>query len=200
MDEPLHAHTFNEARCYLMVTACAACGGGPWEIVATEQPDDVRDTTLVTACCRNCRARRTLAFLCEHEPPEQGPQAECLNPTDAPSRIIDLGQWLSLFYAQVEAASGTRPAAKATRREGYRAALCLAESLKFYGDGPEELPPASAFFTQASADAFREHPEKFARQALRDMQARLPSLATVARKIQRDRRAGRDGWWRRRKH
>ena len=40
--------------------------------------------------------------------------------------------------------------------------------------GDDELPPESAFFTEATLSAFREHPQNFPRQLLRDLQAKLP--------------------------
>jgi len=194
MHEPLPAHTFSEAKCYL--TACEACGGGPWEIESTRPPESSRKTTLVVAHCRSCRARRTFTFLCGPEGAGEVTEDACINPTDAPSRIIDLGQWLSLFYMQAESAS-SQASASAARRCGRYAASCLAEALKFYRADAGELPPGSAFFTPASAEAFREHPEEFARQKLRDMQARLPALPAVARGLPSDRTTGRRKWRRR---
>ncbi|GAG20851.1 unnamed protein product, partial [marine sediment metagenome] len=115
-----------------------------------------------------------------------------ISPTAEPSKIIDLAQWLSLFYMLAEsAAEGDSPVA--TRRRGYQAALCLAEALKFYGD--DQLPPASAFFTPATAEVFRQHPERFARQRLRDIQAKLPALSTMAGHVDRDEGAAKKRWW-----
>ena len=100
---------------------------------------------------------------------------------------------MSLFYLLVESAA-KEDAPTATRRTGYRAALCLAEALKFYGD--DELPPRSAFFTETSARAFSEHPENFAKQKLRDMQSKLPPIAKMARRVARDEASPRPKWWR----
>ena len=192
MDEPLPANTFNEARYYLMVSPCQACGKGPWEIDADPAPPQAGRQTTFQARCRSCGAARDFAFLCRHQVPSQGPQAECVNPTDSPSQIVDLAQWLSLFYVLIESAAKetSKPAA---RLAGYRAALCLAEGLKFYGD--DELPPQAAFFSTMTAEALREHPERFARQRLRDVQAKLPSLPAMARRLSRDERAQRRRWW-----
>ena len=141
---------------------------------------------------QHCGSEQTFRFLCESDPPESGPDQERINPTDRPSRIVDLAQWLSLFYMLAESAASKRDKT-ATRQAGFAAALCLAEALKFYGDN--ELPPVSAFFGSNSMAAFHEHPANFARQKLRDMQARLPALNTMAEHIEKDRHARRKRWW-----
>jgi hypothetical protein len=191
MDQPLRAHTANEARYYLMVTPCEACGEGPWEVDETREAP-AGGVTAVRAVCRRCQASREFRFVCERDVPPGGSDAEMINPTDEPSGIIDLGQWLSLFYLLVESASSERSRA-ATRRIGYRAALCLAEALKFY-TADDELPPEEAFFSEATKRIYREHPENFARQRLRDMQAKLPTLGAMARRISLD-HARRRRWW-----
>jgi hypothetical protein len=191
--QPLAAHTLNEVRYYLTVAVCPSCGKGPREVDRTEGPDRASRLAVVTARCRCCSRQDRLEFLCHHDVPAEGVEAETINPDEQPSRIIDLAQWLSLFYLLVESAAGDSSPAT-TRRQGYRAALCLAEALKFYGD--DELPPPSAFFGQGSAEVFRLHPEKFARQKLRDMQAKLPALAVMARRVARDERSSRRPWWR----
>ena len=193
MDEPLRAHTFSEVRYYLMVTPCPTCGKGPWEIDSAETPSPPDQITTVNAHCKHCGTQQSFTFICENEPQPANADTDCINPTGAPSRIIDLGQWLSLFYLLVESAAseGSRPVA---RHSGYQAALCLTEALKFYRD--DELPPESAFFSPATAAAFREHPEKFARQKLQDMRAKLPALNVMAHRIERDGRTKRRRWWR----
>lgn len=190
---PLRAHTFNEVRYYLMVTPCQECGKGPWEIEATNGADKPGRVSTVRARCKRCRGRRDFRFTCEASLPSHGVEAETINPGDEPSRIVDLGQWLSLFYLLVESAAAAK-SKPATRRDSYRAALCLAEALRFYGD--DELPPESALFTEHSAAVFRDHPENFARQKLRDMQTKLPSLGAMQRRIERDESTGRRQWWR----
>ena len=170
MEEPLQAHTVNEAHYYLMVTACRECSKGPWTIESPDEPQPDGTRTL-RAKCKSCQALREFRFACEHEVPASGPEAEMINPGDEPSRIIDLGQWMSLFYLMVESAAKA-PSRPETRRMGYRAALCLAEAMKFYGQ--QETPPATALFSEAGKRAFREHPDSYARGHLRDLQARLP--------------------------
>lgn len=193
MDVPLRAHTFNEVRYYLMVTPCQACGQGPWEIASPAALPPTGRAVAVRAHCRKCHAEREFSFVIEHEAPASGVDAETINPTDAPSRIVDLGQWLSLFYLLVESGAREQVAPEA-RMAQFRATLCLAEALKFYAD--DELPPASAFFSAQSAASFRDHPEGFARQKLRDMQGRLPTLGLMARRLKKEVQSRRRRWWR----
>jgi len=189
----LRAYTLREAQYYLTVTSCRGCGKGPWLIESVAESDRPGEPTIIAGRCKACQAQGNFAFLCDYQLPGDGPQAELINPTDRPSRIIDLGQWLSLFYLLVESASSDE-SHTGTRKTGYQAALCLAEALKFYGDG--ELPPESAFFSETTATAYRNHPEKFARQKLRDIQAKLPALHRMAARVDRDERQGRRRWWR----
>ncbi len=207
MDEPLQAHTFTEVRYCLMVRPCPRCGHGPMEIEEGFIPDALsRDAQAsggvgvrpmhVPVRCRSCREADTLAVVCEHDIDGHEPESQVINPGSQPSRIVDLAQWLSLFYLLVESAAA-EPSRPAVRQMGYQAALCLAEAIKFYGDN--ELPPQEAFFTDSSRQAFREHPENFARQKLRDMQSRLPALPVMERRLIRDAQHKRRGWrfWRR---
>ncbi|MGA2264807.1 MAG: hypothetical protein ABSH10_00040 [Phycisphaerae bacterium] len=191
--QPLLAHSFNEARYYLTVTVCPVCGKGPWEIDRTEGPDPASRIAVITAHCRNCSQSERFEFLCRHDVSDQGAEAETISPDAEPSRIIDLAQWLSLFYLLVESAADSN-SRRGVRLRGYQAALCLAEALKFYG--PDELPPAEAFFTSSTADVFHRHPEKFARQRLQDLQAKLPALAKMAKHVTRDEHSARRPWWR----
>ena len=190
MDDRIQLRTINELRYYLMAEPCPACGKGPWLACADATPA-ANVPSEVEVRCEHCSKRRRIAFVCEHPVPSDGPESELINPTDEPSRVVDLAQWLSLFYGLLESASAQRQSA-ATRRAGYRAALCLAEALKFYED--DELPPATAFYSDRTRETFREHPESFARQRLRDMQAKLPTLGAMARRLKQDKRMRRP-WW-----
>jgi len=194
MDEPLRAYTFNEVRYYLLSTPCPACEKGPWRIDSAPVDHPAGQAESISAHCRHCDHREQFLVVCEHAGADPGPDEEIINPTDRPSRIVDLAQWLSLFYMLIERASRKHRPTEA-RLDGYRAALCLAEALKFYGP-EDELPPASAFFTSAGQRAFHEHAEKFARQKLRDMQAKLPALRTMARRLGKDKTPRRKKWWR----
>ncbi len=189
----LPARTVAEATYYLVATACPHCGEGPLRPLRQETEDADGETTRIAARCGHCAAEEEYLFAC---PPDadatHGAVArEVINPSDEPSRLVDVAQWVGLFYRLIAQASAAEDAAE-TRRLGYRAALCLDEALKFYAGG-EELPPESAFFSPAALETFREHPDKFARRRLRDLRDRLPSLSTMAEGVARDARPRR--WW-----
>ena len=193
MDKPLEAHSLNEIGYYLMVRPCHNCGKGPLVADDAPQAPNADRSVLVEVRCTACDHTELLRFVCDHDVPATGgSDSQAINPTGSPSCIIDLGQWLSLFYLLVESAAA-KPAAAEVRRVGYEAALCLVEALKFYGD--DELPPESAFFLDQSREAYAAHPEKFARQKLRDMRSKLPALPVMAKRVGRDHQAGRKKWW-----
>lgn len=194
MDAPLAVRTINELHYYLTVTPCDECGKGPRVVDSLEQLTPQAAARTAQTSCNHCHANKPLEFLPEFEVPAQPPQSETINPTDQPSRLIDLGQWLSLFYLLIEVAAKELQPAE-SRRTSFRAALCLAEALKFYS-GDDELPPESAFFTDDTRSAFHHYPEKFARQKLRDMRSKLPALDLMARRVARDEESrSRKRWW-----
>ena len=171
MDKPLPARSLNEARYYFLVIPCPSCGRGPW-IIDSEQPSAAGQSVAITAHCKACRAEGEFSFACRNVSAPDKTDDECINLTNSPSELIDLGQWLSLYSLMLEsAASADLP--YRSHQYSYRAALCLCEALKFYSD--DELPDKSAFFSHASDLAFVEHPENFARQRLRDMLSKLPT-------------------------
>jgi len=202
--QPLRAHSWAEAYLYLKVTPCPACAQGPWEL-QVERPATVEGSARspggqvrsLRAKCLHCGAQQEFIFHCANPDPEDPPRPalERINPGPEPSEIIDLGQWLSLFHLLVDQAHRSPDAAE-SRRVAFQAAQCLDEALKFYTED-DELPPRAAFRTEASRRAFAEHPEKFARQRLRDMRSRLPDLRVMERHLTRDARApSRRRWWR----
>ncbi|MCY2929741.1 MAG: hypothetical protein NTV86_09665 [Planctomycetota bacterium] len=183
MERPLSAQTFNEARYYLEVTPCPSCGRGP----LTPEPGPRPPANLpvpVNAVCSHCRSTHSFVFLCRHELPPTGVDSEIINPTDRPGDLLDLGQWLSLFYSLIGLA-GRQGVPIIARRLGYQASLCLSEALKFYRPG-EELPPAEAFFHPDSQAAFRNAPEKFTRTRLLGLRDRLPSPDRMADRLRAD--------------
>jgi len=203
----MRAHSPGEARLYLKVTPCSACGQGPWETqqagADSTAPAASPDRLLtLNARCAHCGAERAFVFQCSPADPGRPadarhhaePAGETINPTERPSEIIDLGQWLSLFHLLAETAEGPSEKPEA-RRDAWLAAQCLDEALKFY-PSDDELPAESAFTTDASRQAFAEHPEWFARQRLRDMRERLPGLRGPARRPADEARTGSPRpWW-----
>lgn len=142
---------------------------------------------VVRAVCRHCERPTEFRFDC----PAAADESASLNPGPQPSRLIDLGQWLSLVsLLQEQAAKADSPAQ--ARRLAAQAGQCIEEALKFYS-ADNELPATSAFFTEASQRAFAEHPETFARQRLADMRLRLPDDRPAARQTAGAPRPKR--WW-----
>ena len=186
----LEAHSLNEVRYYLMVSPCPLCGKGPQEITHPQSVQAGQTSTIQTNC-KNCEQAGEIQVICQTKLGE-GYEGDAINPADEPSRIIDLGQWLSLFYLLIESAA-TDSSRTSARRGGYQGMLCLSEALKFYGDN--ELPPVEAFFTKTTRDIFHRHPEKFTRQGLRDMQSKLPTPASMAARVASDQQRTSRRWW-----
>ena len=135
----------------------------------------------VPATCGSCQAVTRLRFRLP-TPPESisagraGPadRAAVVNATGEPSRILDLGQWLTLFRMLTETA-GHEANRTETRRLSLEASQCLDEALKFYDDEDNDLPPSEAFFHKDSRDRFNAHPEQFSRQRLLHLRSKLPT-------------------------
>ena len=120
-----------------------------------------------------------------------------INATDQPSRIIDVAQWLTLAHVIAEAASRETEKTHA-RQLGIDAAQCLSEALKFYDEPENDLPPAEAFFHDASRRRFRENPEEFSRQRVLDMRSRLPGPSAGGSGPAPPAPAGIMRWWKQR--
>jgi hypothetical protein len=119
-------------------------------------------------------------------------QAAVVNPTDEPSRILDVGQWIVLFRMITERAAREIDKIQA-RHLGIEAAQCLEEALKFYDDVDNDLPPQEALFTEASRTRFRKAPEQFSRRRLIDLRAKLPSGSAMRASLS----AKKKRWWNR---
>lgn len=198
----LPANTLAEAYLYLMALPCPRCGSGPLHSQPPHQFDRSRTPKIIRvdmcATCQSCDHEVNLSF--EYPPPRESAADRLrgitrLNPNRQPSRILDVGQWLTLFRIILEKASTTSDRTEG-RRLGYEAAQCLEEALKFY-EPDNELPPASAFRHEMSKKRLRDHPALFARQRLLDMRTKLPSLTQMEAKITGQATAeSRRPWWR----
>ena len=186
--ELLQAHTLKEVSYYLMVNSCSFCGKGPQVIAPGENPAPSKPERIKTRC-RHCGHGNSLNVVYSLE--EQS-DAELINPTDQPSRIVDLSQWLSVASLLTDTAFADQAYAYPGRK-GYQAMLCFSEALKFYDDN--ELPPLDAFFSEATLEIFHEHPEQFAKQRLRDTQARLPCPVNLDRADPEDENRYQRSWW-----
>jgi endogenous inhibitor of DNA gyrase (YacG/DUF329 family) len=170
-DRDLLAHSLAEAYLYLMVTACPTCGKGP--LVSSEARVLSQETRLrtaaISASCRACHAPSEWRFQILHATGGGGQ----LNPSPQPSRLIDLGQWITLSRIITEAAGRSEDRIQA---RGFRiqASECLDEALKFF-EQDDSRPPATAFFTSESTERFLAHPEQFERSKVLELRDRLPT-------------------------
>ena len=195
---PVKIHSVAEAYLLLMVTPCGACGKGPLQAANHEELDlDGTPGRKVLARCQACGNEETFEFdLGQIDPAEAADVSGLprINPTDQPSRAIDLAQWLTLFEAIVRAADQQSDPAE-SRRLGYEAAQCLEEALKFYPAGDAEWPEESAFFHDWTLSRFREHKHVYARTRLVELRGRLPSLARMERAFSARPGTSRKRWW-----
>jgi hypothetical protein len=203
--ERLAAHSLAEAYLYLMATPCTSCGRGPLRGSNARITDPANgppstgahrtQTAAVEARCGACRTVTVFTFRI----PQQTEQADerlgaLINPTDEPSRILDVGQWIMLFRVITEAAGKEKDKIQA-RHLGIEAAQCLEEALKFYDDPGNDLPPPEAIFTEPSQRRLREAPEHFSRRRLIELRAKLPTMSAMRASLSKPRKKP---WWRRR--
>ncbi len=197
----LPAYSIVERHFYLMVLQCESCGKGPFEFVSKERgPDEKVDIWYVR--CKNCNQGKRLLFdrtslLIEKEEFTKD-ELLAVNPSKSPSRLIDVGQWLAIFYAIISAASqeGDR---KEVQRLGYEATLALEEAIKFY-QSDNDLPPENSIWTESSQKRFREHPEMFERHRILAMRDKLPTLKVIKNSIEaggKEKSQRKERWWKR---
>jgi len=206
-ERKLPARSVSERHFYLMVLSCPACGKGPFDRVSAERSgDELADIWYVR--CRSCGIGQRLLFdrtklLVPDDESAHG-ELPIVNPTDEPSELLGVGQWLALFYTILHAAAAQSERGEA-QRLGYEATLCLDEALKFYPPD-SDLPSPEAFRNEESLARFREHPEQFARDRLLRMRQKLPSLQVMRSSLRqarsdgeppREPRPGWRSWWRR---
>jgi hypothetical protein len=178
--QSLHAHSPTEAEYYLKVTPCPRCAKGPWHIETRTGEQDAR---TMLARCGHCDLEHRFEFFCPDPDAATASAAgqDVVNPSPEPSRIIDVGQWLSLFFFLIETASKS-PDKTQTRQMAFQAAQCLDEALKFY-DPQLDLPPATAFYIESSRQALERFPERFSRRRLRELRSRLPDTHVMAQRL-----------------
>ena len=198
MREPsttLPIHSLAEAYLYLMVAPCEACAGPLRPVEHRVQHDGDAHVLTVPVACKSCGKETNVLFDARGIDPAAvvggaGAGASVhgladphtvppINPTDEPSRIIDVAGWLTLYTVISEAAQAAASTARTTderiiaRQMLIQAAQCLDEALCFY-DADNDLPPEEAFFRTESRQQFRERPELFTRQRLIELRAELP--------------------------
>ncbi len=173
-----------------MLQCCDACDTGPLGVAGEEIEEEHIDSIVRVDCrCDNCGRGAALRFRIDSRwaKPTEAP---VVNPTEEPSKLMDVSQWLTLYHSLL-AKSNEAPDKIESRRVAYEAGLCIAEALKFY-EPDNDLPPGSAFFSDHTREQARNHPAVFARQKLLSLQAKLPNLR--ARATSQRPESGRK-WW-----
>jgi|GEM_PF-414194 len=223
--QPLMIHSFAEAHLFLMVVPCNGCGGAVSPVEHRVQHDRDAHVLTVPVVCRSCGQTADIFFETHGIEPEAamlGSLANVhaalglqvlppINPTDEPSRVIDVAGWLTLYAvvnetAQQVAAEAQIPDERRNARQMLmQASQCLDEALKFY-DADNDLPPEDAFFWEESRQQFRDRPALFTRQRLIDLRAKLPvqhvnglAGAEVDKSCLTPSDGTKQRWWRRRK-
>ncbi len=188
--ELLKSFSIVERYFYLMTLKCNNCGSGPFEFVSKEQsPDEKVDIWYVK--CKKCRTGQRLMFdrttLLIDTEQFTGNELPIVNPSDKPSKLLDVGQWLAIFQAIISAAAQQEDK-KQIQRLGYEATLALEEAIKFY-TSESDLPPQEAMWTESTKQQFQEHPEIFERHRILSMREKLPALKAMQGAIESNRNA-----------
>ena len=173
---PLTAHSHAEIHLFCRATPCPACGRGPLEAQDPSQEcrQTVEHTATVRVLCQACGEPSEFSFGLPPDPPsDPAGELEIINPTEEPSRIIDVSQWITLYAVLHEESARASPPTRKRLLE-LQAGQCLDEALKFFDDEENDLPPPSAFFDDSARDRFRDQPQEFSRQRLINFRASLP--------------------------
>ena len=134
----------------------------------------VEHTATVRVLCQACGEPSEFSFGLPPDPPsDPAGELEIINPTEEPSRIIDVSQWITLYAVLHEESARASPPTRKRLLE-LQASQCLDEALKFFDDEENDLPPPSAFFDDSARDRFRDQPQEFSRQRLINFRASLP--------------------------
>ena len=170
--EVIHVHSVQEEYFYLMVHPCGC--GGAWQSESQNVDEDgPRVTHHVTARCAACGTGQTFHFQLDAPVGPKGPIRQ-VNPTDEPSRAIDLAGWMDLARFYLGRIDRLQQAVERAQSL-LDARQCLEEALKFY-DARREDPPASALWSKASRDKARRQGDAFQRSALVQMLDRIPPI------------------------
>lgn len=192
----IHAHSWAEFRLYLTVTPCPRCAGGSLSLPENQAASAADgDQNKIIATCKSCLGSCEFRVVLPDDAglADRDDLYPIINPTDEPSRIIDVGQWITLFRVLLESAGKEKNKIEA-RRLGFEAAQCLEEAIKFYDDN--DLPPEQALFTEATRRWMRDHPEQFSRERLMALRGNLPkSTFTPTRRTHRAEKPDRPAWW-----
>ncbi len=172
----LQAHSLIEAQLFLKITACASCNPKAPGTIAGNKPHQPLggNVTRLSGTCPSCGRSQEWEFtIPANDNASSKTIPAAINPTGVCSQIIDVGQWLTLSQMFIQEGKSDVDRAR-SRLSNLQAAQCLDEALKFYDDPENDLPPASAFYTEASRRRFRESPQQFSRTRLISERRKLP--------------------------
>lgn len=180
-------HSIEEAYLYAALTPCSACGGQLEPRPGQPQRDPRHTTLVLEVSCRRCGFDSQIRFDARHlgsagpasapDSPADHAAPATIIPNDERSEVIDLAGWLTLYTLTADAIRRLSAESTADRTKirhlRLRAGQYLDEALKFY-DAESSLPPAEAFFHEASRGQYRDQPGFFMRTRLLDLRAALP--------------------------
>jgi hypothetical protein len=192
--EVIGAHSVTEAVMHMLIAPCTACGHGARDL--SDPALKSQDVIRITATCRNCGATDEGLYRSPTPPGAVDPLSDSspINRAKEASEIIDVVEWVTLYQMMIEAA-GRTPDRQEARWRKHRAGECLEEALKFF-EPENDVPPQSAFFTDCSERAFGDHPERFTRQRLVSLRAKLPTMGVQERlEGHKGHPRGRSHWW-----
>ena len=180
----VHVHSVQEEYFYLMVHRCAC--GGPWQ-TESQQVDESphRLVHRVEAQCFKCKARRTLHFVLDSHGGPKGPVRQ-VNPTADPSRALDVAEWMDLAQFYLGRIDRLKDPVERTQSL-LDARQCLEEAMKFYGPS-DEVPPASALWSEAGRAKASARPDTFRREAIAAMLQRIPATERLRQADKPDQR------------
>ena len=166
-------HSVQEEYFYLMVHPCDC--GGAW--LPGDQHVERTARGLVhhvRASCSACGKDRTLEFgLPGGDAPGRPAAVREINPTAAPSKAVDLAEWMDLARFYLERIGRLKDKVRKAQSL-LDARLCLEEALKFYGPG-DDAPPAGALWSDSSRAKVAAQPDAFRRASVEKMLGRIPS-------------------------
>ena len=173
--DAIPVHSVQEEYFYMMVHACPC--GGAW--AGRSQQVENAGASLrheVTARCARCGAEQTLRFELAAPGPGAAPPTAIreINPTDEPSRALDLVEWMQLGRFYLERIGRLRDLLERAQSL-LDARQCLEEALKFYGPG-DDGPPPRALWSDASRAKAAEQPALYSRAGLAAMLDRMPPM------------------------
>lgn len=187
----VEAHSVAEAYLFLKVSPCPHCRKGL--LKPTHDLTRRSESWELPSTCQRCNRTIDLHFQIDPPPSRESAQSKVINPTNAASRAIDLPGWLNLFQ-QIVTAAGRAADRKEGRELALEAAACLDEALKFY-DQDNEMPPVTAFFSEAGKSALRDHPQRFLRSTWLQRRLTLPNAGAVSRPAGAKSSRPQRRWW-----